>query len=370
MDEPDFSSNTEEQLRQILTRIDAVRHPERVREIEARLSAMASVSARAEVEPDSVNAPPIATIAGLWRRIGAFFIDMLILGIIGMAAGALFREQFAALGAWGRVVGFIVTLAYFGVTESLPGGGQSLGMRVLGLRVVSRTGEALSASAAFIRAAVFCLAYFLNGAGFDLGPANQWVAVGISALIFGLIFSVFYMLIFNRRTRQSIHDLAVGAFVVKAGADKVSLSTEPIWRGHAAIVGVAILAMSVGGFLISKHFLQGEPLASLTLIQQSIRMLPGVDRVSVNLNSFSSNNGTTNRLLINAVIDASAPNPEALAQRIAQVALKNYAEASRQNAIVVTLTSGYDIGIASWWRSTNYVHTPEEWRAPLSTPHS
>lgn len=370
MDEPDFSSNTEEQLRQILTRIDAVRHPERVREIEARLSAMASVSARAEVEPDSVNAPPIATIAGLWRRIGAFFIDMLILGIIGMAAGALFREQFAALGAWGRVVGFIVTLAYFGVTESRPGGGQSLGMRVLGLRVVSRTGEALSASAAFIRAAVFCLAYFLNGAGFDLGPANQWVAVGISALIFGLIFSVFYMLIFNRRTRQSIHDLAVGAFVVKAGADKVSLSTEPIWRGHAAIVGVAILAMSVGGFLISKHFLQGEPLASLTLIQQSIRMLPGVDRVSVNLNSFSSNNGTTNRLLINAVIDASAPNPEALAQRIAQVALKNYAEASRQNAIVVTLTSGYDIGIASWWRSTNYVHTPEEWRAPLSTPHS
>lgn len=369
MDEPDFSSYTEVQLRQILTRIDAVRYPERVREIEARLAAMALAPPRAEVEPDSVGVPPAATIAGLWRRIGAFVIDMLILGVIGIVAGALFDTQFAALGAWGRVVGFVVTLVYFGVTESRAGGGQSLGMRLLGLRVVSRTGEALSAPAAFIRAAIFCVAYFLNGAGIDLGSFNPLVAVGFSVLIFGLIFSVFYLLIFNRRTRQSIHDLAVGAFVVKAGQGKVSLSTEPVWRGHAAVVGIAVVGLSVGGFLISTHFLQGEPFASLTLIQQSVTTLPGVDRVGVNLNSFSANNVTTNRLIINAVVDASAPNPEAIAQSIAQLALKNSAEASRQQAIVVTLTSGYDIGIASMWRSTNYAHTPEEWRSDASTPH-
>ncbi|KQV86293.1 hypothetical protein ASD15_29955 [Massilia sp. Root351] len=292
---------------------------------------------------------------------------MLILGIIGLAAGALFGAQFAALGAWGTVVGFIVTLAYFGFTESRTGGGQSLGKRALNLRVVSRTGEALSAPAAFVRAAVLCVAYFLNGAGFDFGRANQWGAVGISVLIFGLIFSMVYMLIFNRRTRQSIHDLAVGAFVVKGGPGKGGLPTGPIWRGHAAVVGVAILVMSVGGLLISKHFLQTEPLANLALIQQKIDALPGVDRVGVNLNSLSSNNGTTTRLFINAVVDASAPNQEVLARRIAQVALTNYPAARRQHAIAVTLSSGYDIGIASWWRSTNYVYTPEDWQAPLGT---
>ncbi len=292
---------------------------------------------------------------------------MLILGIIGVIAGSLLQEQFAALGAWGRVVGFIVTLTYFGVTESGLGGGQSLGMKVLGMRVVSQTGEALSLPAAFIRAAIFCLAYFLNGAGFDLDVGNEWTAMGVSLLIFGLIFSVFYMLIFNRRTRQSIHDLAVGAFVVKADPGKLSLSTEPIWRGHVAIVGVAIFAMSVGGILISKQFLQSGPLASLVLVQQTVRTLPGVNRVSVSLNAFTSSTGTTNRLFINAVVDASTLNPEVLAQHIAQVALKNCAEASKQHAIVVTLTSGYDIGIASWWRSTNYTHTPEEWRVLSST---
>ncbi|WP_295749266.1 RDD family protein [Undibacterium sp.] len=363
MEEPDFSRNTEKQLRQILTRIDTVRYPERVKEIEARLSAGVFAPERVKLDPNIESVPSIASV---WRRIGAFCIDMLILGIIGFTVGSFFHAQFAALGAWGRALGFVVTLMYFGVTESSLGGGQSLGMRVLGIRVVSRTGEPISTSATFIRAAIFCLAYFLNGAAFDFGAGNEWGIVGMSVLIFGLIFSLFYMLIFNRRTRQSIHDLAVGAFVVKAGPGKISLSTEPIWRGHAVILSVAILTVSAASILIFKQFLQSKPLASLVLTQQAIRALPGVDRVDVNLNSFSSSAGTTNRLLINAFVDASNPNSDALAQNIAQLALKNCAEISDQNAIVLTLTSGYDIGIALWWSTKFYMQTPDGWRA-LST---
>jgi uncharacterized RDD family membrane protein YckC len=294
MDEPDFSTYTEAQLRQVLTRIDAARHPERVREIEARLSALASAPPPAMPGPDLSDSPRTATLAGVWRRIGAFVIDMIVLGIIGILAGALLHDQFAALGAWGRLVGFIVTLAYFGVTESRLGGGQSLGMRVLGIRVVSRTGEALSAPAAFSRAAILCLAYFLNGANINFGSAGEWGVIGISVLVFGLVFGVIYLLIFNRRTRQSIHDLAVGAFVVKADPGKLSVSLAPVWRGHAAILGVAILAIPAVGILSSKIFFPKGTLASLASIQQTVGTVPGVDHVGVNLNSFSSNGETTN----------------------------------------------------------------------------
>ncbi|MFZ6672819.1 RDD family protein [Undibacterium sp. Xuan67W] len=367
MNKPDFSKYTEAQLRQVLTRIDTVRFPDRVKEIEEILSARVFPPTRAELNSVVVNAPSIATIADLWRRFGAFLIDFIILGIIGMAAGTVLQTQFAALGAWGRVIGFIITLILLGVSQSSLGGGQSLGMKVFGLRVVSRTGDMLGVRATVIRTTIFGIAYFLNGVNVNLGIGNEWGSIGIAVLVFGLAFSIFYMLIFNRRTRQSIHDLAVGAFVVKAGPGKVNFSTESIWRGHAAIAGVTIIAICIGGIVLSKHFLQSESLASLALTQQAIVKLPGVDGVNINLNSFPSSKGTTNRLLINAFVDASTPNPEALALQIAQTALKNCVEASNQDVIVVTLVSGYDIGIASSWRWRTYPHTPQEWRALPST---
>lgn len=368
MTEPDFSKYTQEQLRQVLSRIDAARYPERVAEIEARLAALAAAPLLVEIAPASASAPSIARVAGFWRRFGAFFIDMLILAVIGIAAGAVLSDQFAALGAWGRAVGFVITLAYFGVTESHLGGGQSIGKRASGIKVVARTGSALSVPAALIRAAVFCIAYFLNGASIELGFASEWAAWAIATLIFGLVFSVFYLLIFNRRTHQSVHDLVTGAFVVRADPGTVSVSTAPVWRGHGAIIGCTVLALSLGGFLLSKKFMSNELFTSLKATQKSISTIPGVDRVSVNLNSSTSDNKTTHALFISVVIDSSTPDPEALARRIAQAALKNDAQVNRPQTVTVTLTSGYDIGLASWWRSANYAHAAEEWLAPLSGP--
>lgn len=365
MDEPDFSKYSKEQLQQILRRVDAARFPERVREIEMRLVDIAAADAPGDIHLTTAAMPPeVAAIAGFWRRLAAFLIDMLILGIIGVVLGAILYRQFSALGAWGRLLGFVVTLIYFGVTESRLGGGQSLGMRAMGLRIVSSNGEAIGVPAAFLRAGIFCLAYFLNGAGIDFGAINEWAAMGVSTLTFGLIFSVFYLLVFNRRTRQSIHDLAVGAFVVKAGPGELSFGTVPVWRGHAVVVGVAMLALVAGGLILSKNMTKEAGIGALMQAHQAISQLPGVDRVGIYMNT-SNLVGTesTHRLLINAVVDASADEPEVIAQRMAQLALKSVPEASSQKEIVVTLVSGYDIGIASSWKSTMYVHTPEEWRA-------
>lgn len=370
MKEPDFSKYTEAQLRQVLSRIDAVRHPDRVADIEARLSAMASAPRHVEVDQASVTAASMGSHAGRWRRIGAFLIDMLILGVIGMTAGAILGEQFSALGASGILLGFVMTLAYLGVTQSRVGGGQSIGMRALRIRVVSRTGDQLSMPAALLRSAIFCLAYFLNGANFAFGFTSEWVAWVISTAIFGLVFSVFYLLLFNRRTLQSIHDLVTGAFVIKAEPSAVGVSTAPVWRGHAAIICITVLALSFGGVLISKHFLPKELMTALWSVQKAISAMPGVDRVSVKLNTSLLDNKPARILLIGAVVDGATPDPEALAQRMAQIAMKNDVQLNRPQSIIVTLTSGYDIGIASSWRSTNFAHTPEEWQARSGIPRT
>ena len=90
------------------------------------------------------NDSAFAPFAGFWRRIAAFVVDGLVLGLIGYVLGLLLFDVFVSLGAWGRCFGFVVAMAYFVPQEVAHGGGQSLGKRLLRIRVVDAQGRALT----------------------------------------------------------------------------------------------------------------------------------------------------------------------------------------------------------------------------------
>ncbi|NYE63125.1 putative RDD family membrane protein YckC [Duganella sp. 1224] len=351
--QPDYSKYSEQELRQVRKHIDADRYPERVAEIEARLTALAAVP-RDTTSVDEDLSP--VTSARLWRRAVAFVLDFALLGIVGAIAGACLYEPLTVLGPWGRVLGFAIATAYFGVSQSHVGDGQSLGMKVLGLRVVTASGTPLSVGASLLRAGIFCLSYFLGSLPSAFSGLNAWVASALSMLIFGVGACSTYLLIFNRKTRQTLHDLAVGAFVVNDARGPLALPTERVWRGHAAIVTAALVAFCVAGVWMA---LPGS-LGDMLRVRQAVMSLPGVSNASVMLN-YGPQNART--LSVTAVTDASAQNPEALARRVAKAALENYANVDQMKTVTVTLSSGFDIGIAQVWRSVNYVRTPREWRA-------
>ena len=52
-------------------------------------------------------------ICGFWQRILALIIDSIILGVIGMALGFFLGDYFARIGAWGRLIGFVIAISYF-----------------------------------------------------------------------------------------------------------------------------------------------------------------------------------------------------------------------------------------------------------------
>jgi uncharacterized RDD family membrane protein YckC len=83
-------------------------------------------------------------ISGFWRRAGAFFIDAIILGIIGLLLGLFFSQQFVELGGWGRAIGFSIAAIYFVIFSSRTGGGQTIGKRALKIQVVDRAGKLLN----------------------------------------------------------------------------------------------------------------------------------------------------------------------------------------------------------------------------------
>ena len=372
MDAPDYSNHTAQQLRQILGRIDAARFPERVAAIEARLAELAARPSSWEAMTEA-HAASLARIAPLWRRIVACLIDTILLGLLGIALGALLHAQFSAIGPWGRLVGFVIALLYFGLTQSHLRGGQSPGMHLLGVRVVTRAGESLSMPAALLRAAIYCLPYFLNGVTIDGEPDLEWMDMALLVLIGTMCCISVYLVVFNRRTRQSLYDLAVGAYVVHAGPGKITLLVQRIWRGHAVVAGLLAVAYAGASVALYQNLSRADGVVALRAAQRNIGAMPGVWRASVQHQSFKADGRTVHRLYVSAVVDAGLPASRPLAQRIALAALDDYPDAGQLDRVVVSLLSGYDIGIAHTLDATLYDHTPQQWRSgaiePLDLQH-
>jgi uncharacterized RDD family membrane protein YckC len=185
-----------------------------------------------------IEFPPDREIGSLWRRIVAFLIDSIVVGIAGTLIALPFFDFFSRLGAWGRLVGFCLAVPYFVLLNSRIGDGQTLGKRAMHLQVVNATGEPIPVSKSFIRYLVLGAPFFLNGLRLPITRTPQIVTYLLTGVIFGLGATTIYLVLFNRRARQGVHDLAAGSYV--ADADKSgALVVHSIWRGHWAVLGAS-----------------------------------------------------------------------------------------------------------------------------------
>jgi len=314
-----------------------------------------------------IPAPESAPIAGFWRRLIALAIDSMVLGIFGSGVGWSLCDVFAGMGAWGRLIGFLIAVTYFGVMNSSIFDGQTFGKRVMKIRVVTRNGEPLGVGASFARAAILCTPVFMNQIAF--GKAF-WPNLLQGVLLFGLGLSILYLYVFNRRTRQSLHDLAVGSFVVKALPAGAAVRADAPWRGHYAVVAL-LIALPAGLPILVLPFLNQGPIAYTTALSELMAKEPGVREVlSVQegwMKSAVFNRGaqTSTNLTVTVVPVSKAVDPEELANRIARIALDAGQKSAQKDWINVSVSYGYDIGIASAWRRDNFSFTPAQWRERL-----
>ncbi len=316
--------------------------------------------------PDPIAPADTVLVAGFWRRVAAFLVDGLILGLIGYALGLALFDTFVRLGPWGRCVGFGVALVYFVAQESGRGGGQSLGKRLLGIRVVDAQGRALDPARGVVRFTVFGVPYFLNGAVLPMSVATFAGGFPLALLALGGMLALAYLLVFNRRTRQSLHDLAVGAFVVRV-RDGARHAPGPArtWDGHRAIAAVLIVLAGATP-LMFPQLMRIPMFADLQVLYLHLAEQPELRSVNV-FASVQQRYGTQiesharHVLLIHATIAKPVMDYVPLSTRLAGIALKVYPNAAREDRIVVRLAHGYDIGIASSWTSNDLDYTPAQW---------
>ena len=301
-------------------------------------------------------------ISGFWRRIGALFIDTLLLGILGFILGFALEATFVEIGPWGRLIGFTIALVYFGIGNSSITGGQTIGKKVLKLRVVNFENASISVAKSFLRYIILAIPFSLIGAQFTNEAMHSSLIYPLSFLILGGFFSTLYLYIFNRVTRQSLHDLIVGTYVVNTGVEK----QEPgkVWKVHIIVAATLFIAGATAPVFTSQ-LAQTDPFKDMHSVQTILSNQPNVNyaTISNNTSTFSSVNGgtkTTTSVSSQIFLTHNDIGNVDLARQFAILVIENYPEARNKDVIQITLSYGYDIGIWSQWSYHDHNFIPSE----------
>ncbi|HKZ42544.1 MAG TPA: RDD family protein, partial [Candidatus Hodarchaeales archaeon] len=308
---------------------------------------------------------PTADICSFWSRIVAFLVDTVVLGVVGLVLGLAFYSQFSHLGGYGRVIGFMIAAFYFGVMNSVICGGQTIGKRVMKIKVITKEGKPIGIGRSVVRFLIIGTPFFLNGAPIPMDILQSVGGSLIASAIFGLGLSILYMYVFNRNTRQSLHDVIVGSFVSKAEAGKIRF-VNTVWKGHYAILAVILIGAGLLP-IVANHFSKEEPFKEMLTLQRAIQKQPEAKYSSVTagkttMNIMGKGARETTFLSSRIVLSKQVTDYDQVANTMARVVLNTYPEAESKDSINIVLSYGYDIGIASSWNSKNYNYSPGQWK--------
>ncbi len=311
-------------------------------------------------------------ISGFWSRVGAFLIDTVLLGILGILLGLVFRTQFIALGDQGNLVGWIVALSYFSVMNSSICGGQTIGKRILRIQLVDASGATISYKRSLIRTLVLITPFFLNGFRFPGISLTSVISIIQAIIVFSGICGAIVFFIFNKQTRQTFHDLAAGSFVINKQYDDQPYEVPKIGRTpKIALVVVGIMMIGTVVFIMNRK----SQFEKLTEVADRLNRIEGVSRVKViqvlpspkdkEGNVVNAYKVSINIIspLENSVHDWTYIKEIPEVQKAMRVVLDSDLIHQSGDIVQLNISQGYDIGIARMSNSISVGMVKSDWMA-------
>lgn len=316
----------------------------------------------------------VSSPGSLWRRFVAFIVDALLLYVLGRLIGYSLFNTLSQNAPWTLLVGFLIALSYFSVLESRIGVGQTLGKYLLRLKVVDSGGAPLSWPKAAARFTVFSIPVFLVDPSVPQVRTTWVIPFVMIFLTLGIAGSTIYLVVCNGGTRQGVHDLAVGAYVVDSDTHGQiwlpSIRRFHWWVVVGFLVLVALTAFSKG---LDIELEERSGYVDQTLSdEQQIEKLAGVRSANVRIWTSTSKNKSLGHLLLRKpatiIIQSDVPGDlrEMLAEQAVAVVLNCDPRAQRQALIQVEVGRSYSLGFVSDNDYEVFTHTPVEWNSRMS----
>jgi uncharacterized RDD family membrane protein YckC len=308
-------------------------------------------------------------IAKFWYRIGAIFIDTIILGLIGFILSLFFENNFRLLGEYGVFVGFFISLIYFTFFNSYLLNGQTIGKRIAGIMVIDYNDQLLSIKDSFIRSLILTFPYFCYGVtipGIDENSQIQLITILLPLI---LSTGLLYYYIFNVRTRQSIHDIFVKSYVVEEYEEFEKVDRETV---------KPIINYVYYGFmclLLSLFVFQGVINYSQSSSNELKRLQTKVNLIDTNETTYhkpnillSINNYQSQKIMYCNIIVYNSEDyktPKDLIEnkyvnKGVTTILKSYSDINNIGNITINLNSGYNIGIFKKQINVYITKSPKE----------
>ncbi len=299
------------------------------------------------------------------RRFFAFLIDSLIIALFGKLLGLLLGDFFIELGNLGKIVGFIVVLFYFGIGNSKILNGQTVAKKLLKIRVVDKSSEAISVPKSFLRALPFAAYILLNGLPVS-DSADLYPSLILGTILFSIPVLESFFAIVNNKSLQSLHDMIAKTFVVSVKSEgNINITNQKVFLYAGAALPILILIVTLAGSAtVSNKLIYVTDMQKI--ISVASHELP-ISSISMyrNKTTTTSLNGETTQVKLIEVTAAKInkdENDTLLALKIAKVIFDSGFKFEDGETLSVTIIYGYDIGIASSYVSSKFNDSIENWK--------
>ena len=299
------------------------------------------------------------------RRFFAFLIDSLIIALFGKLLGLLLGDFFIELGNLGKIVGFIVVLFYFGIGNSKILNGQTVAKKLLKIRVVDKSSEAISVPKSFLRALPFAAYILLNGLPVS-DSADLYPSLILGTILFSIPVLETYFNIVNNKSLQSLHDMIAKTFVVSVKSEgNINITNQKVFLYAGAALPILILIVTLAGSAtVSNKLIYVTDMQKIISIASHELPISSISMYR-NKTTTTSLNGETTLVKLIEVTAAKInkdENDTLLAMKIAKVIFDSGFKFEDGETLSVTIIYGYDIGIASSYVSSKFNDSIENWK--------
>lgn len=304
-------------------------------------------------------------LSGFWTRVWALLIDSLILGILGFILGFPFENFFISLGESAKLIGWIISLAYFSILNSKLNNGQTLGKKIMKIQVTDIEGKTIDLKTSFLRSLVLTTPFFLNG--FKIPGSDAFSVINIiqSIIIFasGLGIIVFY--IFNKETRQSLHDIITKTYVVRGHRNHAVTMMLPLKKLPFYLTGGLLFLIIITSLY---NFNSDSEIKELIPVYEKISQQNHVLRATISMNYFPPNKKPVYTISIKTdqkqkFNDDMDNDP--VVKKAVETFISSNIYKTDQSILNVVIGSGFDIGIARQYYSYNIIKPIYQWRETI-----
>ena len=312
--------------------------------------------------PDEVTTINLATRK---RRFFAFLIDSLIIVLFGKLLGLLFGDFFIELGDLGKIVGFIVVLFYFGIGNSKILNGQTVAKKLLKIRVVGKSSEAISVQKSFLRTIPFAAYILLNGLPVS-DSADLYPSLILGTILFSIPVLETYFIIVNNKSLQSLHDMIAKTFVVSVKSEgNINIANQKVFLYVGIALPILILIVTiVGSATVSNKLIYVTDMQKIISVASHELPISSISMYRNKTTTTNLNGETTQVKLIEVTATKinKDENDTLLAIKIAKVIFDSGFKFEDGETLSITIIYGYDIGIASNYFSNKFNDSIENWK--------